>query len=161
MGDTNIAPLVARLIRTFLINNQETNMKTSRRALLAFATAIVLAAPTAASVEARTLNFSVKTYNSLLKSGKPFMLGVHTSWCSTCDRQKRTISALKSKGKPYSSVTILEMDWDKYRGSKIGRQLRIPRRSTLIMYNGKGKEVGRTIAGTSTSTIKGLFDKGV
>ena len=136
-------------------------MKIPRRTLLALAVATLLAAPTAATVEAKTLNFSVKKYNSLLKSGKPFMLGVHTSWCTTCAKQRRVIGSLKSRGKPYNAVTVIEMDWDQYRGSKIGKQLRIPRRSTLIMYNGKGKEVGRTIAGTSVSTIKDLLDKGV
>ncbi len=136
-------------------------MKTSRRTMLAFAVAALVAMPMTTSAQAKTINFSVKTYNSLLKSGKPFMLGVHTSWCSTCARQKRVIGSLRAKGAPYKALTIVEMDWDKYRGSKIGKQLRIPRRSTLIMYNGKGKEVGRTVSGTSTSLIKGLIDKGV
>ena len=115
----------------------------------------------ATSAQAKTLNFTTKTYNSFLKSGKPFMLGVHTSWCTTCAKQRRVINSLKSRGAPYKNVTVLEMDWDKYRGSKIGRKLRIPRRSTLIMYNGGGREVGRIVAGTSVSQIKGLVDKGI
>ena len=57
-------------------------------------------------------------------------------------------------------MTVLEMDWDKYRGSRIGKQLKIPRRSTLVMYS-KGKEVGRIIAGTSPDSIKNLIDKGL
>jgi len=108
--------------------------------------------------EARTVNFSESSYKRLLASGKPFMLGVHASWCSTCARQKRVINALKSQGAPYKGMTIVEMDWDKYRGSKFAKQLNIPRRSTLIMFNG-GREVGRVVAGTGSSQIKRLIDK--
>ncbi len=53
----------------------------------------------------------------------------------------------------------MQMDWDKNRRSPLIKKLNIPRRSTLIMFKG-GKEVGRIVAGTSTSQIKGLIDKG-
>lgn len=108
--------------------------------------------------EARTVNFTEASYKRLVASGKPFMLGVHASWCSTCARQKRVINALKASGTPYKGMTIVEMDWDKYRGTKFAKSLNIPRRSTLIMYNG-GREVGRLVAGTGQSQIKKLIDK--
>jgi len=107
--------------------------------------------------EARTVAFSEASYKRLLASGKPFMLGVHASWCSTCARQKRVINALKQTGNPYKGVTIVEMDWDKNRGSALAKQLNIPRRSTLIMYN-NGKEVDRIVAATGKSRIKRLID---
>ncbi|MEO1399465.1 MAG: thioredoxin family protein, partial [Pseudomonadota bacterium] len=107
---------------------------------------------------ARTVNFTQASYKRLVASGKPFMLGVHASWCSTCARQKRVINALKATGSPYKGMTVVEMDWDKYRGSALAKRLKIPRRSTLIMYNG-GREVGRLVAGTGKRQIKGLIDK--
>ncbi len=134
-------------------------MKYTRRVILALTGLITLSFWAVAESNARTVGFTPAAYKSLVKSGKPFMLGVHTDWCSTCDRQKRVIGALRTKGTPYKGLTVMEMDWDQYRGSKIGRQLRIPRRSTLIMYS-KGREVGRIIAGTSQSSIKKLIDKG-
>ncbi|MEM7300132.1 MAG: thioredoxin family protein [Pseudomonadota bacterium] len=118
-----------------------------------------LAAVAPHGADARTVTFTPATYNKLLKSGKPFMIGVHTKWCTTCAAQKRVIRSLRRSGKPYANLTVLEMDWDKYRGSKIGKQLRIPRRSTLVMYSG-GREVGRIIAGTGTGSIKRLINKG-
>ena len=136
-------------------------MNIHRRAFMVFAAAALLSAPMAAISEAKTLNFTKQNFQKHLKSGKPFMLGVHTDWCSTCATQKRVIGSLKSSGAPYSGLTVLEMDWDKYRGSKLGKQLRIPRRSTLIMFNAKGKETGRIIAGTSSSQIKKLIDEGI
>ena len=133
------------------------NRRTFFSAALAGALAFAVWAPGAA--EARTLNFTEATYNKLIKSGQPFLVSVHTQWCSTCAAQKRVVGSLRSKGEPYKGLTELAMDWDKYRGSKIGKELRIPRRSTLIMFGG-GKEAGRIIAGTSASQIKQLIDKG-
>ena len=79
---------------------------------------------------------------------------------TTCAAQKRVLGSLRGKGQPYSDLTELAMDWDKYRGSKIAKKLRIPRRSVLIMY-GDGKEAGRIIAGTGSAQIKTLIDKGL
>jgi hypothetical protein len=133
--------------------------KFNRRSVLAMASVLALAAWTPNFAEAKTLNFSEATYNKLLKSGAPFMVSVHTKWCSTCATQKRILGGLRSKGQPYAGLTELAMDWDKYRGSKIAKELRIPRRSTLIMFGG-GKEAGRIVAGTSAGSIKRLIDKG-
>ena len=135
-------------------------MKLTRRSLFAAAGLALTAALTVAPVQASVTTFTVSGYNKLLKSGQPFIIGVHTEWCSTCAAQKRIISQLRKKS-PYNKLRLVQMDWDKYRGSKIGKSLRIPRRSTLIMYNANGKEVGRIIAGTSRSQIKKLIDKGV
>ena len=130
---------------------------TRRAALAAIAlSGLMLAVPDAA--RANTKNFSVATYEKLVESGKPFLIGVHTRWCSTCAAQKRIISSLRKSGEPYSDLTILEMDWDKFRGSQIGNDLQIPRRSTLVMYT-NGAETGRIIAGTSPASIKALIDK--
>jgi len=133
-------------------------IKFNRRHALIAAAMVGLTAVMPGLADARTMNFSVPTYNKLIESGKPFLVSVHTSWCSTCAAQKRVLGSLRSKGDPYSGLTELTMDWDKYRGSKIGKQLRIPRRSTLIMFDG-GKESGRIIAGTSAGSIKQLLDK--
>ncbi len=136
-------------------------MTFTRRTLMALAATSLMAAPLATVAQAKTKTFTTKTYEQHLASGKPFVIGVHTSWCSTCATQRRVIGSLKSRGAPYDGITVLEMDWDKYRGTKIGKALRIPRRSTLIMYNAKGKETGRIVAGTSVSQIKGLIDQGI
>ncbi len=136
-------------------------MTIKRRTLVAAAVAFAFTASSQVhTAVAKTLEFTPAKFNKQLKSGKPFMLGVHTSWCTTCAKQKRVIGGLRGESSAYKNLTILEMDWDVYRGSKLGRQLRIPRRSTLIMFS-NGKEVGRTVAGTSKSLIKGLIDKGL
>jgi len=133
-------------------------MSITKRTFLAVATLATVSLTAPQIAEARTVNFTQASYKRLVASGKPFMLGVHASWCSTCARQKRVINALKATGSPYKGMTVIEMDWDKYRGSALAKSLKIPRRSTLIMYNG-GREVGRLVAGTGKRQIKGLIDK--
>ena len=131
----------------------------TRRGILSLAALATLsmALPTAAL--AATVKYSSAKYDQYIKGGKTFLLGVHASWCSTCDRQKRVINALRGTGSPYQGLTIMQVDWDRNRRSPLISKLNIPRRSTLIMFK-NGKEVGRIVAGTSRSQIKGLIDKG-
>ena len=64
--------------------------------------------------------------------------------------------ALIKNNPTYQSVKLLRVDWDTHRDSELVRELRIPRRSTLVMFD-KGKEVGRVVAQTSESAIEALF----
>ena len=64
--------------------------------------------------------------------------------------------ALIKNNPNYQSVKLLRVDWDTHRDSELVRELRIPRRSTLVMFD-KGKEVGRVVAQTSESAIEALF----
>lgn len=108
---------------------------------------------------ADTVKYTPAEFDQFLAQGKPFLIGVHADWCSTCDRQKRVINALREKGAPYADLTIMEVNWDKERSTKFTTDLNIPRRSTLIMFNG-GEEVGRIVAGTGSDEIQALIDKG-
>ena len=64
--------------------------------------------------------------------------------------------ALLDSRSEYRKVTIMRVDWDAHRDGDLAKQLKIPRRSTLVMFN-EGKEVGRVVAQTSTSAIEALF----
>jgi len=66
------------------------------------------------------------------------------------------VSALLDSNPAYRSVTIMRVDWDTHRGGDLVRDLKIPRRSTLVMFKGGG-EVGRVIAQTSRQPIEALF----
>lgn len=111
------------------------------------------------SANAETVPYSHETFDQYLTTGKTFLMGVHAQWCSTCDRQKRVINALRAQGEPYKSMTMLAVDWDENRTSPLIGKYNVPRRSTLIMFK-DGKEVGRVVAGTGTNEIKALIDKG-
>lgn len=64
--------------------------------------------------------------------------------------------ALLDSKSEYQKVTIMRVDWDTHRDGDLVKELKIPRRSTLVMFN-EGKEVGRVVAQTSTSAIETLF----
>jgi thioredoxin 1 len=66
------------------------------------------------------------------------------------------VRALLNSKSQYKNVTIMRVDWDTNRDGDIVKELKIPRRSTLVMFN-KGKEVGRVVAQTSTAAIEALF----
>lgn len=137
-------------------------MKLTRRsflsttALASVGVAAGLAMPLSAN--AKTVQYSNETFDQYLASGETFLMGVHAKWCSTCDRQKRVINALRAKGEPYNSMKLLAVDWDENRTSPLIGKYNVPRRSTLIMFK-DGKEVGRIVAGTSTAEIQALIDK--
>ena len=50
----------------------------------------------------------------------------------------------------------MRVDWDQFRDDPIVDELKIRRRSTLVMFN-EGKEVGRVVAQTSAAAIEALF----
>ncbi|MEM0944270.1 MAG: thioredoxin, partial [Pseudomonadota bacterium] len=51
-------------------------------------------------------------------------------------------------------------DWDDFKGHSVTTSRGIPRRSTLLVLRGD-QELGRIVAGTSQSQIKGLMDRGL
>lgn len=64
--------------------------------------------------------------------------------------------ALIGKNSEYRAVKIIRVDWDRYRRDQIVQELRIPRRSTLVMFR-DGREVARVVARTSVAEIEALF----
>lgn len=95
---------------------------------------------------------------SAMAAGKVVFLDFWTNWCSTCATQDRVIGDLRSSNPAYdASMTFITVDWDLYSDSKLARDLRIPRRSTLVALKGN-QEIGRIVAGTSKRDIKALLD---
>ena len=66
------------------------------------------------------------------------------------------MSALLDGNPAYRAVKIIRVDWDTHRGGPLVSELRIPRRSTLVMFKG-GKEVARVVAQTRREEIEALF----
>lgn len=104
--------------------------------------------------------YSPEVFQAALDSGEPFLLGFHASWCSTCRTQERAVSALMDANETYAAVKVIAVDWDEHGRSAFAKDLRIPRRSTLVMFSG-GKEVGRLIAQTNKDAIEELFKAAV
>lgn len=93
-----------------------------------------------------------------LDQGDTVFLDFKTDWCSTCRAQERVIARLKSENPDYEAkIVFIDVDWDVHARSDLAKDLRIPRRSTLVVLKGD-QEIGRIVAQTSASKIKALMD---
>lgn len=70
------------------------------------------------------------------------------------------MSALIDANEKYQVVTVFRVDWDTYRDDQITKDLKIRRRSTLVMFK-DGKEIDRVVAQTSARVIEPLFEKAI
>lgn len=94
-----------------------------------------------------------------MDEGKIVLLDFWASWCSTCAAQERVLAALKAENPAYEqTITFYKVDWDLYAKDSLSKDLRIPRRSTLVLLKGR-EELGRIVAGTSKAEIKALLEK--
>lgn len=92
-----------------------------------------------------------------LAEGKTVFVDFYTDWCTTCKRQERVIGALRGANPAYESIEFVAINFDTYGREGLARELRIPRRSTLVVLSPEG-ELGRLVAGTSQNDIKALMD---
>ncbi|KIC50043.1 thioredoxin family protein [Tateyamaria sp. ANG-S1] len=96
---------------------------------------------------------------SELDAGRTVLVDYAADWCSTCARQERVITALRGGNPAYDqAMTFVRVDWDEFARHEVTTSRGVPRRSTLILLRGD-QELGRIVAGTSQSQIKGLLDR--
>jgi thiol-disulfide isomerase/thioredoxin len=126
-----------------------------RRHFLTLTASAAAALPFAASA---ATNYAPGLVKEHLAKGDTVFLDFKTSWCTTCAAQERVINALKSNNPAYEEkIVFINVDWDQYSKSELSKELRIPRRSTLVALKGD-QELGRLVAQTSRKRIKALMD---
>lgn len=119
-------------------------------------TIVTLAMPLA--VRAAGLPYTPDLLAARLAAGETVFLDFKASWCSTCAAQERVIKALKAESPVYEEkITFIDVDWDEFGRSAIVQDLKIPRRSTLVVLRGD-QELGRIVAQTGRAEIKALMD---
>ena len=127
-----------------------------RRDFMALGAAAVLSAGAA---WAEPLDYTEGLAKAHLAKGEVVFLDFKADWCSTCAAQERAITALMAENPEYAEkITFINVDWDQFGRSDLVKELRIPRRSTLVALQGDG-EIGRIVADTKKSTIKALMDQ--
>ena len=117
---------------------------------------LLLTFPIASFAADDHVDYTPAAYSAAIDNGQPLLVDFYASWCGTCRAQQRTIASLQSENAAYKNVTVMRVDWDKYGRSDFAKSLKIPRRSTLVMFTG-GKEVGRVVAQTGSSEIEALY----
>ena len=97
--------------------------------------------------------FDKSALDAAQAAGKPVVVDVTASWCSTCRAQTKIIDALAAKPE-YKDVLVLKLDYDKQKDEM--RDLGAQNRSTLIAFRG-AKETGRTVADTDPASVEQLI----
>lgn len=126
-----------------------------RRHFLLSSGAAILATPALAG---SGIAYTPGLVKQKLAAGEVVFVDFYTDWCTTCASQQRTIKALKAENPQYEAITFVSVDWDQHSRSKLAKELKIPRRSTLVVLTKDG-ELGRIVAGTRKKDIKALMDK--
>lgn len=127
-----------------------------RRTLMLSAGA-ALTLPLAARA-AETVDYVPGYVRDRLAAGDTVLVDFAADWCSTCRRQERVLGELRGENPAYdTAITFVRVDWDQYGNGLLASELRIPRRSTLVLLRGEA-ELGRIVAGTSRTAIAELLD---
>lgn len=107
------------------------------------------------SVMAEPQAYTQAAFDALQKEGKPTLVEVHATWCSTCRTQTPIINSLL-KEPEFSGITALRVDYDDQ--EDVLTSFKVRRQSTLIVFK-NGKEVGRSTGDTSRVSISKLLQK--
>lgn len=125
-----------------------------RRSFMALTAAVSLAP----ALGSAATSYQPGLVKQLLADGKTVFVDFTTDWCVTCAAQKRTLATLRQSNPAYdANIVFVSVDFDQHGRKGIGKELNIPRRSTLVVLKGED-ELGRVVAGTARSQLKKLLD---
>ena len=125
-------------------------MKILTHAIAAFAFALPGANLAAAAEKA---NFTPSAFEAAKKAGKPILVDISASWCTTCKAQALILDKLFSEPR-FKDLQVFEVDFDSQKDAV--RMLDAKDRSTLIVFKGS-EEVGRSVSDTSKPSIEMLL----
>ncbi|WP_370272372.1 thioredoxin family protein [Pseudooceanicola nitratireducens] len=130
----------------------------TRRGFVALGAAGLLVPALASGARSAPLDYTPGLVQDHLAAGETVFLDFKASWCTTCAAQERVLDKLKAENPSYEQViTFVNVDWDTYGKAKFTQDLKIPRRSTLVVLKGDA-EIGRLVAETREAQIKQLLD---
>lgn len=99
--------------------------------------------------------FTQAAFAKAQEEGKPILVHVTASWCSTCAAQKPIIDKLHAEAK-FKPIVIFNINFDTEK--KLLHKFDVEMQSTLIVYKGKTEE-GRSTGETQPAAIQSLLDK--
>jgi thioredoxin 1 len=125
-----------------------------RAATVILVSAVALATLPAAAAQVTT--YTPEALAAAKASGKPFILDFFATWCVTCAAQHRVLDKLRAENPAYATIPFMQVDWDQNEHGPLVAEMKIPRRSTLVVLKGD-TELGRIVAQTGDAEIEGLL----
>jgi thioredoxin 1 len=126
----------------------------ARRSVLMAALAAVAANSTAALAKDPE-RFDAAGFATAQKLGKPIVLAVHASWCSTCKTQKAILAELTADQR-FKDLMYFAINFDSQKDAL--RRFGVRMQSTLIVFNGS-VEQGRSAGDVNRRSIEALLSK--
>lgn len=102
--------------------------------------------------EARWTDYSAATFAAAQAAGRTIVVDVHADWCPTCRAQQPILDELASE-EVLQAAVFMKVDFD--RQKDFLRAYRIPRQSTILVFNGE-QEVARSIAETNRDRLRDM-----
>ncbi len=121
--------------------------------LAAFAFVVFCAAVPALAAEQQT--YTPAAMNAAQAAGKPVVVDVSATWCSTCKAQAPIVQSLL-KDPRFKDLVLLHVDFDSQKA--VLRKFDVRAQSTFVAFKGKA-EVGRSTGDTDPASIAKLFAK--
>lgn len=125
--------------------------RTLRLTLIAVA-GIALVSPAVAAVQE---TYTPAAMAAAQAAGKPVVVDVSATWCSTCAAQRPIVQSLLKDPK-FKDLVLMHVDFDKQKAAL--RRFGVRMQSTFVAFKGKA-EVGRSTGDTDRTSIEKLFDK--
>ena len=104
----------------------------------------------AKEVPAGWTDFTGAAFTQAQADGRTILVDVHADWCPTCKAQAPILDELTQED-ALSDAVFLKVDFD--RDKDFIRELRIPRQSTVLLFDGE-EELVRSVAETDRDTLR-------
>ena len=104
----------------------------------------------AKEVPAGWTDFTGTAFTQAQADGRTILVDVHADWCPTCKAQAPILDELTQE-EALSDAVFLKVDFD--RDKDFIKALRIPRQSTVLLFDGE-EELVRSVAETDRDTLR-------
>lgn len=105
----------------------------------------------------QVMSYNPALWNDLKGTDETIIMNFRASWSLTCQIKQELIAGLIARNPDYANLKFVDVDWDTYGRSRMTQQLKVERRSTLLVMKG-GREVARLVNEPYERKVRALLD---
>jgi thiol:disulfide interchange protein len=103
------------------------------------------------------LEYAPGTWRALAETDETVVLFFRADWSLTCQIKQDMITDLIAETPEFARLTFLDIDWDTFGPSQMAEQLKVSRRSTLIVMK-RGEEIARLENDPQPDKLRSLLE---